>query len=299
MNKLNKLVILIIAILTLVLMSTSCTNKENDDNVVDIIHKNFTEHRILSQMLSLYLENIGYETSVSEVTGSILPFEAMVNREADIYLSYTGTAYTAILGETEILSADETYNFVKNAYEEQFGLTWGKDLGFNNTYILSMSKEKAEQYGIEKTSDLIQYSGDMVLGCDMEFANREDGLTGLMETYDGLEFADVKSMEQGLTYKAVSDGELDVIASYSTDGRIEKFGLVNLEDDKNYFPPYYVAPVYDIEEGKKNPEIVQALEKLANQWTEEEMQKYNLMVDEGENPRDVATIMLKEKGLLD
>ena len=105
-------------------------------------------------------------------------------------------------------------------------------------------------------------------------------------------------MDQGLTYAALNNEDIDVNVSYSTDGRIAKFGLVNLEDNKNFFPPYYVTPVLRMEYADENPEIVEALNELGGYWTDEDMQGYNLIVDEGGNARDVATQMLKDAGLI-
>jgi len=50
---------------------------------------------------------------------------------------------------------------------------------------------------------------------------------------------------------------------------------------------------------EENPEIVEALNELGGHWSEADMQQYNLMVDEGEDARKVATMMLQEAGLID
>ena len=105
-------------------------------------------------------------------------------------------------------------------------------------------------------------------------------------------------MDQGLTYAALRDGDLDVNVSYSTDGRIAKFNLVNLEDNKSFFPPYYVTPILRMDYAEENPEVVSALKELGGRWTDAQVQQYNLLVDEGEDAREVATMMLKDAGLL-
>jgi glycine betaine/choline ABC-type transport system substrate-binding protein len=50
---------------------------------------------------------------------------------------------------------------------------------------------------------------------------------------------------------------------------------------------------------EQNPAIVEALEMLGGQWTEADMQVYNLMVEEGTSDREVAVMMLQDKGLID
>ncbi len=277
----------------------SKTSENNDEDAIRIVHKNFTEQRLVGQLFSVYLESKGFKTTVSELGGTMLCFNALKGGDADLYAEYTGSGYMGILGETEILSADATYDYVKNTFENDYGITWLKPLGWNNTYILSVTSQTAQDLGLKTTSDLIPYSGTMVIGCTAEFANRTDGYPGLVEAYPGLSFKKVMSMDQGLTYEALKNGELDVNVSFSTDGRIAKFNLVNLEDDAGFFPPYHCVPILKQSFAKEHPDLVEALDAIENKWSDSDMQTYNLRVDEGEDARDVATEMLKDAGLMD
>lgn len=291
-----KKIIIILLALMLTLSMAGCSKK---DEVIKIAHKDYTEQRITGQILSIYLQSKGFETEVSELSGTMLCYTALKNGNVDIYPEFTGSAYGAIFKQTDIIGVQETFDFVKNASEEQDGITWLSPLGWNNTYVFSVRAETAEEFGITNISELVAVSQNFTLGTDDEFLNRMDGLPGLKEMYVGLEFKKEVSMDQGLTYAALKDSEIDVNTSYSTDGRIAKFGLINLEDDKNFFPPYYVTPILRVDYAKENPEVVKALEELAGHWTEAEMQVYNLMVDEGEKADAVATIMLQDAGLLE
>lgn len=267
-------------------------------NTVRIVHKNYTEQRLIGQMMATYLEDKGFNTSVKELGGSVLCHNAINDGNCDVYAEYTGTGYGSLLKQTKILSPDDTYNYVKKQYAEKYNLRWLTPLGYNNTYILSVTKETQKKYNLEKFSDLIPYAPNMLIGSEQEFAIRADGLPGLLKAYPGLEFKDNKSMDQGLTYNALVSGDLDVNVSYSTDGRIAKFKLVNLKDDHNFFPPYYCAPIIREEYAKEHPEVVKALNELGNKFTEEDMQIYNLMVDEGTDVKKVAKKMLVDKGLI-
>ena len=274
-----------------------CGSPEKAETI-KIVHKNYTEQRLVGQMLSLYLESKGYKTEVSELGGSMLCFNALCNGEADLYAEYTGTAYMAILGETKILSEEETYGFVKKVFDDQYEIIWLDPLGWNNTYVLSVTSQTALERGLKKTSDLIGDSENMVIGCDSEFANRTDGYPGLLEAYPGLSFKKLVTMDQGLTYDALKNGDLDVNVSFSTDGRIAKFDLVNLIDDASFFPPYYCVPIVKKACIEQNPKIGDYLTELKNAWSEEDMQKYNLRVDEGEDLKTVAESMLQDAGFL-
>ena len=290
------ILILLVAMLLSVGMMAGCSKK---DDVVRIGHKNYTEQRLTGQMLSVLIEDkTQYQTEVIEFGGTMLCFEALKSGEIDMYAEFTGTAYGAILEQTDILGQQETYDYVKNAFEEKYDITWLDELGWNNTYILSVTAETAEELGVSTVSELVPYADDMIMGCDNEFLGRTDGLPGLKETYS-ISFKQELPMDQGLTYAALRDGQIDVNVSFSTDGRIAKFNLVNLKDDKNFFPPYYVVPILKQDFANANTAVVEALRLLKGKFTDEDMQQYNLMVDEGDDPRDVATQALKDKGLID
>lgn len=296
--KMKKTVLLIMTVLVMATaIMTGCGQK--DDNVITIGHKNYTEQRLVGQMLSVLIEEkTDYETEVIEFGGTMLCFEALKNDDIDVYPEFTGTAYGAILSKSEILGKDETYDYVKEVFEKVYDITWLDSLSYNNTYILSVTSETAAELGVSTVTELIPYAGDMIMGCDNEFIGRSDGLPGMKEVY-GIEFKQETPMDQGLTYAALRDGQIDVNVSFSTDGRIAKFDLVNLVDDKNFFPPYYVAPIVKLDFAENYPEVVDALNTLGNHFTDEQMQQLNLLVDEGADAREVATQALKDEGLID
>jgi glycine betaine/choline ABC-type transport system substrate-binding protein len=283
----------------LLVAAIGLTGCAQGSDVVRISHKEYTEQRITGQLMAVYLESKGFEVEVTELTGTMLNFTSLDNGDTDVYAEFTGSAYGAILGQSEILGVQETYDYVKSEFESQYGITWLEPLGWNNTYVLSLRQETVDQYGLETIDDLIAVAPELVMGCDKEFQNRADGLPGLKAAYEGLEFKDEVAMDQGLTYAALNNSDIDVNVSYSTDGRIAKFGLVNIEDNKNFFPPYYVTPILKMEYADAHPDVVAALKDLGGKWTTEDLQKYNLMVDEGADAKETATMMLKEAGLID
>jgi glycine betaine/choline ABC-type transport system substrate-binding protein len=248
--------------------------------------------------MGIYLKDKGFKTEVKELGGSMLCFNALVSGEADMYPEYTGTVYSTIFKHTKILSEQDTYDMVKKESEEKYGITWLEPMGFNNTYVLSVTKETAKKYNLHNISDLAPYAKDLVLGGDSEFGVREiDGYPALIKKY-GFQFKSYKSMDQGLTYQALVNEKIDINASYATDGRIAKYGLVNLKDDKQVFPPYYCTPIMKQSFVDKNPKVVAYLNKLKGVWSNEDMQKYNQMVDDGKDIDKVATQMLQDKNLI-
>ena len=93
--------------------------------------------------------------------------------------------------------------------------------------------------------------------------------------------------------------ESDVIDAYSTDGLIEKFNLVVLEDDKQFFLPYQAVPIVNNRIIKEYPEVEAQLTILSEHLNDETMRALNYQVDEeGKTPSKVAKDFLIAQGLI-
>ncbi len=298
MKKITKIVGLALVMILVMSLFQGCGDS-SDSNVIRVTHKDYTEQRLMGKVLYTYLLSKGYEATINEMGTTLLCFNAIKEGKVDIYPEYTGSAYAAILDQSEIITEEETFNYVKEKYDSEFDIHWMKPYGFNNTYVFSVREDTMKEYGLKTISDLVPYSPKFTLGCDNEFPKRLDGYPGLQEMYPGLDFKELVSMNQSLTYQALAEKEIDVNVSYSTDGRIAKYNLKNLEDDKGYFVDYHCATIVRNECLEKHPNLEEDLKALEGVWNEEDMQRYNLMVDEGADMNDVAKLMLQEAGLLD
>lgn len=296
MDRLLKKVITLGLVIGTLLMLVGCGA---DKNTVKIGHKNYTEARILGNMFSLMVENhTDYDTSLIELGGTAVCFEALKSGDIFVYPEYTGTGYSVVLKGNTLKDPQEVYDFVKEEYKKDYNIDWLNPLGFNNTYTMTVRKELAEELNLKTISDLVPHTPNLIIGAEMEFLERSDGLPGLKEAYGIDKFKEEKGMDIGLTYAALKDGVLDVNDAYGTDGRIKKFDLVSLEDDKQFFPPYYVSPLANETLMNDYPEAVEALNMLDGHFTDIEMQELNLSVDEGANARTVAEEALRGKGLI-
>jgi osmoprotectant transport system permease protein len=131
-----------------------------------------------------------------------------------------------------------------------------------------------------------------------EFIERPDGLAGLQKAY-GLRFPDARGMEESLMYRALSQKAVDVISVYSTDGRLEAYGVRLLADDKGYFPPYEAAAVVRDDALRRWPGAAAALERLSGRLDDATMRRLNFEVDEKKRaPETVAREFLESLGLL-
>lgn len=268
---------------------------------ISVGSKEFTEQHILGNMYELLLEDAGYTVEYTSLGGTSENHRAITEGEIDIYPEYTGTALLTILkGEFDSsMTADDVYQTVKEQYEEQFNLTFLQPTQINNTYCLTMPEERANELGIETISDLTEHSGDLIFGTTQEFTERADGLPGLQETYQGLEFRDVRAMDVGLKYSGLQEGAIDVTTCFGTDGQIAAQNLKLIEDDKNFWPPYPVAPVVRQDTLEENADIADTLNQLAPLLDNDTMQNLNWQVDgEGGEADTVARQFLEENGLI-
>ncbi len=295
-KRLSRIIIVLLLIVSLSMILTGCGEKK----VVRVASQNVNETIVLAHMAKILIQDsTGLEATVNtEFNGSSVLHQAMLNKEIDIYPTWTGTQLTGVLRyEGPNLSTEETYKRVTEGFKEKFDMTWGEPLGFNNTYIFTVTKETADEYNLKKASDLASVAENWLLAGDTNFDTREDAYPGWSKAY-GINFKKVLPMQYGLMYTALSTGEVQAAVAYSTDSRIAKMNLVTLEDDKHFFPDYSGAYVLSDEFVKKYPKALEAVNKLGGMIDTAQMTALNLRYDNGEDPEIIASEFLKEKGLI-
>ncbi len=260
--------------------------------------KNFTEQIILAEILAQHLEErtgLSVDRRVN-LGGTLLCHEGLLAGELDLYVEYTGTALTAILGEPPQRDPRQVYARVRDAYRDRFDLEWTEPLGFDNTFAMVVRGEEARRLGIDTLSAAVPHATRWRAGVGYEFMERADGWQGLVQTY-GLVFErPPMTMELGLIYRALKDREVDIIAANSTDGVIEALDFTVLRDDRHYFPPYEAAPIVRRATLARHPAVRRALADLGGSLDEERMRRLNYAVDgEGRQVRDVVTEFLRDR----
>ena len=290
----NKIIVIgtIILIDFLFLHEIDFSKKSGD--VIRVGSKDFTEQEILCYMTSHAIEN-NTDINVEEecnLGGAQVVFSALTNNNIDLYIDYAGTDYTDILKHKPISDVDKVYKTIKEEMKEKYNVEVLNQMAFNNTYALAVTKETAEKYNLKTISDLTRVANDFIIAPTLEFINREDGLPGLEKEY-GLNFKDTIGIDGSPRYTALQNNNAQVIDAFTTDGLLKKFNLTVLEDDKNFFPPYYAIPLVRSDTLKEYPEIEKILNALGPYLTDEVMQDLNYQVDElGKSPEKVATDFL-------
>jgi osmoprotectant transport system permease protein len=243
--------------------------------------KGFTEQLILGELLAQEIE----------ARTPLQVHEAVRQGRIDGYVEYTGTAWTAILGQPP-LPPDQRAAVEKRTrqlYAQRHGLRLFPSLGFENTFAILIRRADGQRLGLRTISQAVAPARGWRAAFGYEFLNRPDGYPGLAQRY-GLRFAEPPTaMDLGLTYRALADGQADLIAGDSTNGLIAALKLQVLEDDRRYFPPYDAVPVFNDASLRRHPEIAPVVERLAGRLSAASMRELNAAVDlERRTPEEVV-----------
>ncbi len=242
--------------------------------------KTFTEQYILADLLAQRLEEAGFSVERAESLGSTIGFDALRHGQIDVFVDYTGTIWANYMEREEARPGWFVLDAVAGWLAETYGIRSLGSLGFENAYALAMRRDRAEQLGIASIEDLVEHAPDLKIGSDYEFFNRPEWFK-LRDTY-GLNFGQTVSFDSTFMYQAVADGEVDVITAFSSDGRIEAFDLVVLDDPRHAFPPYDAVLLLSPRVANRD-QVVDALRPLLGTIDVRLMRRANLWVDGDES----------------
>ena len=269
----------------------------NVESRVVVGSKDFTESVLLAEIMAQMLEARGVSVERQLELGGNLPHEAVVSGTLDLYPEYTGTAFTAILRHAPISDPRAVYEQVKQEYASKFKVEVSPPLGFENTFAILVRGAEARQLNLKTISDAAQHTPQWRAGFGQDFMSRADGYPGFSKAY-GLKFREVREMDLSLTYIALSTKQVDLIAGNSTEGRIATLDLVQLEDDRRYFPPYEAVYLVRQDSVTRVPALKEVLAKLANAISTDEMRRLNSEIDEKKrDPKEVVKEWIGGKGL--
>lgn len=270
-----------------------------DAQTLKVGSKNFTEQFIVAELYAGALEAAGFKVERKINLGATLvAHEALRTGAIDLYPEYTGTGLLAVMKGKVDTDAQKVFNEVKAYYEKEFNLTWLPPSKVNNGYAIVVRPETAKENNLKTLGDLARVSKQLKLGAGSEFFDRYDGLPGLKQVY-GIEFAESRQFAAlRLRYEALTQKQVDVANGFSTDWQIAAEKFVSLDDDKNLFPPYFLAPVVRMDVAK-NTKATEALAKVNALIDNTTMQELNRQVEvDKKEPKKVAADFLRAKGLV-
>jgi osmoprotectant transport system substrate-binding protein len=285
-------------VLSIACVLSSC--HKAPERKITIGSKFFTEQVILAELLAQHIEartGIPVERKTN-LGGTLLVHKALLAGDLDLYVEYTGTALTSVLNEKPSGDSSAVYARVKSLYAKRFLLEVTEPLGFENTFAMVIRGDDAQRFHLRTMSDLVPVAPKWRAGVGYEFLERPDGFRGWSESY-GLHFADKpRVMDLGLIYRALVDHQVDIVAGNSTDGLIESLGLVALQDDKHYFPPYDAVPIIRQSTLARFPQLRGALTELAGKISASDIRRLNYAVERQlQDPAEVVRQFRVSHGL--
>ncbi|MGE5244997.1 MAG: ABC transporter permease/substrate-binding protein [Betaproteobacteria bacterium] len=242
--------------------------------------KNFTEQLVLGELVAQTIER---ETGLTverrlNLGGTLICDRALLTGDVDVYVEYTGTALSAVF-DRPIPSDPGTVLPTLRGLYARTGRTLLPPLGFDDTFAILVRSDDARRLGLRTIEDLARVAPGWRAGFGYEFLQRPDGYPGLANAY-GLRFAaPPRAMDLMLTYRALADRQVDVIAGDATAGLIKALDLARLQDNRHFFPPYDAVPIARSETLLEYPQVKRAIQSLAGRVSAGDMQAMNYAVD--------------------
>jgi len=278
----NYMLILLVSLLILSGCSLPGLASNKDEDTIALTGGITSEGQILGSIVAGMVEHYTDKktTVINNLGTTTITHQAMMNGDADISTTrYTGTDIASTLLLEPVMDPDEALSVAQKEFKERYDQVWFPPYGFDNTYVFLVRKDTAEKYNLKTVSDLKDVQSELKVGADRAWMTRAgDGYEGMQDVY-GFSFDQILPMQIGLVYDAVAAHQMDVVLGYSTDGRIQSYDLVMLEDDQQFFPPYDASMIVNQSLLDKEPELTDILNKLEGKIDTETMQKLNFEAD--------------------
>lgn len=304
MDFIRKRITLFITFLSLIFLTTLATfslYQLSHARQLAIGAKDPEGHLLAEIMAQLYEAKTGKSVTLKPAfDGTFLAFNALLAGEIDLYMEYTGTAYTAILKRSHLQkSEEEVLSELKEVFLEHYNLVWMDRAGFKSAYVIITTSEIAEKYQLRTLSDLKEILDrfDLKVAFDPEFCSRPE--FNLLTNNYQIKFNSLQRIEHTLLYLSLLNSGIDIMNGYAADSDIYAHNLCVLEDDLNYFPAYEAVPLVSRKALEEYPKLQEILSLLAGKITLDEMKKMNYAVEKkGESVYNVARTFLVRKGFL-
>ncbi|AUM17537.1 MULTISPECIES: glycine betaine ABC transporter substrate-binding protein [Rhodococcus] len=279
-----------------------------DGASISVGSKNFSEGILLGKMAVILLRSAGADvTDLTNIPGSASSRQAQLEGQVDLQWEYTGTAWIAYLGHEEAIPDErEQYEAVRDEDLRENGLVWLPPAPMNNTYGFAATSAEAQRLGVASLSDIANIPvAERTFCVESEFANRNDGLQPMLDTYgiplgSGVPRENIRTLDTGAIYEATARGDCNFGEAFTTDGRIEALDLTVLEDDRKFFPIYNVAVVVRDETLTENPQIAELFAPVSRKLTDETLIELNGRIDvDGQEPAEVAYDWLVQEGFVE
>ncbi len=260
--------------------------------------KNFDEEYLLGSLYQQALAAKGYTVTLKGNIGSSeIIYKALQTGQIDMYPEYTGTLLTTIAGNnTQPTSAKQTYALA-NAFVAKHGFVLLHQTPFYDADGLATTKAYAAKHHLKTYADLKKL-GTVRFGGPAENRTRFLGLVGLQKVY-GLNNLSFTPLAEGLNYKALDTGQVDVATIFTSDPQLQSGKYVVLTDTRKLFGFQNVAMVVKAGLVKsEGPAFAATINKVSSLLTLDAIIKMNAAVQlDQQSPSAVAHQFLAANGL--
>lgn len=265
----------------------------------------FTEQNILSEVLAEQLAPAGFRPDQRQAMSEGIQLEGLWHNQVDCLVNYSGNIWTLVMKRRDFPPRDVMLAEINDYLKQRHGVVCLGTLGFENAYAFALPRSKAEELGLHTIVDLARLVAERAragqpfrIGGDNQFFDRPEWRQVRSAYQIDARQVQTMAMDPTLMYGAVDSGQMDIIAAYTSDGRIKAYDLVLLEDPRRAFPPYDAILLVSAQAALR-PGFVAGLEPLLGTIDLDMMQEANRQVDlMGRSPRDVGR-WLRGRALLD
>jgi len=252
---------------------------------------------VLCEIIAQHLESRlgGAAVRNPDLGGSLAAHDALINGRVDLYAECTGAALTVILKRP----ADRRPEVVLERVRLEYGrlqLQWLDPLGFEDGFVMVVRAEQARRLGLEKLSEAARVEGGWRLAAGREFLMQPDGMAALMQAYNLPLRGGPQAREAEAAYRALREGEADMVAGNATDGELAAEDLQVLADDRQGFPPGQAALVVRAEALARHADLRPAAAELAGRLSTARMRELNRRRQEGRPAAALAAEFLRSAG---
>ncbi len=219
------------------LVGVGCGRK--DLPTIRVGSKNYTEQFILAEIIAQHLENRLSGVRIVRdlgIGGTQAVHQALIAGDIDMYPEYSGAALTTILGLPPSSDRAAVREQVRQNYSFRFHLEWLPPLGFESGFAAVVRRADARKFGCTTLSEAAKRKDGWVLGTAHEFLASPDGYPLLMAAYNFPVKPPIQTPDQKLLYSALTEGQVEMVFGYATDGALNAKDLEVLKDDKHVFP---------------------------------------------------------------
>lgn len=278
---------------SLALLACLCTSCSPAKPPLTVGAKTATDQSVLAEIIAQQVETRTGLTVRRKMNlgGTALTHQALLMTEIDMYPESSGSIVSSILKETPDKDPAIVLERARAEMDRLAHLQFIGPLGIENPFAVAVRAADAKEQKLETISDAVKSHWDF--GSTSEFQSRPDGTTALQSTYSLPLKSVPKVFDYSALYKALADGQVNMVAGSLTDGALSTGDFKVLKDDKQAFPPAQVGIVVRQDVFQRFPQLREALTSLSGKLSTDLMRKMDYQVEtKHRSAHDVAADFL-------